>query len=134
MSDLHNIIHLAPALNTTAITTNTTTAGVIIDMQGYGAVEFAIQSATLTDGAYTPLIQEGSLSNLSDATTVAAVDLLGTIASATFALTDDNVVKKICYIGSKRYVRLSIVSTSVTSGGSISAIAIQGKARDFPVA
>jgi len=133
MSDLHNSIHLAPALNTSAITSSTTTNGNIIDMQGYGAVEFAIQSATLTDGTYTPLIQEGSAANLSDATTVAAADLHGTTASATFALTDDNVVKKIGYVGSKRYVRLSIVSTSVTTGGTISALAIQGRAHDLPV-
>lgn len=133
MRDFHNNIKAESALNTTAISSNTTTAGNIIDMQGYGAAEFIIQSAALTDGAYTPLLQEGAAANLSDATIVAAADLLGTIAGASFALADDHVVKKIGYIGNKRYVRLSMVSTSVTTGGTVSAVCVKGRAADKPV-
>ena len=134
MRDLHNNIKAEVALNTAAISTDTTTAGNIIDMQGFGSVEFIIQSGTLTDGAYTPLVEDGDVANLSDAAAVADANLLGTEAAAAFALADDDAVKKIGYIGNKRYVRLSIVSTATTTGGTLSAISIKHNSADKPVA
>ncbi len=134
MNDLHNNVKAEVALNTTAISTNTTTVGNIIDMQGYGSIEFIIQSGTLTDGTYTPLIEEGAVANLSDAAAVADADLLGTEAAAVFAATDDNTVKKLGYIGNSRYIRISIVSASTTSGGTLSAVSVKGNAGDMPVA
>ncbi|PIR39585.1 MAG: hypothetical protein COV35_03520 [Alphaproteobacteria bacterium CG11_big_fil_rev_8_21_14_0_20_39_49] len=133
MRDLHNNINAEVALNTSAISSDTTTNGNIIDMQGFGSIEFVIQSGTLTDGTYTPLIQEGDESNLSDATAVGDADLLGTEADAAFIATEDNAVKKVGYIGNKRYVRLSIVSASTTSGGTISAVSVKSDAGDMPV-
>lgn len=134
MRDLHDNIKAEVAFNTAAITSDTTTNGNIIDMQGFGSVEFIIQSGTLTDGTYTPLLKEGDAANLSDAETVDAADLTGTIAGATFAASDDNKAKKVGYIGNKRYVRLSIVSASTTSGGTVSAVAVKANAADAPVA
>lgn len=134
MRDLHNNIKEEVALNITAISSDTTTDGNIIDLQGYGSVEFIIQSGTLTDGTYTPLIEDGDDSGLSDAAAVADASLLGTEAAAAFAATDDNSITKIGYIGSKRYVRLSIVSGSTSSGGTVSAVSIKGRAADAPVA
>jgi hypothetical protein len=134
MRDLHNNIKVESALNVSSITTNTTTVGSIIDTQGYDALEFIMRSGTLTDGTFTPLIEEGDAANLSDATAVADADLLGTEAAAAFILTDDNAVKKVGYIGNKRYVRLSVVSTGITSGGTMSAISIKGRAADRPIA
>lgn len=134
MKDLHNNIKPEVALDITAISTDTTTAGNIIDLQGFGSVEFVILSGTLTDGTYTPLIQEGDDSGLSDAAAVADASLLGTEAAAAFAATDDDTVKRIGYIGNKRYVRLSIVSASTSSGGTLSAISLKGRPADAPVA
>lgn len=132
--DLHNNVKTQIARNFVAITSNTTSAGSIIDLKGYGSCEFVIASGTLTDGAYAILIEDGAASDLSDNAAVADDYLLGTEAAAAFAATDDNTVKKIGYVGSKRYVRLSIVSTSVTSGGIIGAVAVLGKADNAPVA
>ncbi|MBX4992279.1 hypothetical protein ABID08_000709 [Rhizobium binae] len=132
--DLHNNLGVAVALNIGAISSNTTTNGAIIDTQGFESVEFVIQSGTLTDGSYAPTITEGDQANLSDGSATAAADLLGTAASATFAATDDNVAKKIGYKGGKRYIRLNIVSTGVTTGGTLGATAIKGNARNRPVA
>lgn len=133
MRDFHNNVKAEVALNTSAISTSTTTIGNIIDLQGYGAVEFIIQSGTLTDGSYTPLIEEGSAADLGDATAVADSNLLGTEAAAAFALADDNVVKKVGYVGNKRYVRLSIVSSAVSTGGTVSAVSVKSRAADKPV-
>lgn len=132
--DLHNNVKTQIARNFAAITTDTTTAGSVIDLKGYGSCEFVIASGTLTDGAYAILIEDGDASNLSDAAAVADTYLLGTESAAGFAATDDNTVKKIGYVGSKRYVRLSIVSTSTTSGGTIGAVAVLGNPDNPPVA
>ena len=114
------------ALNTTAISSDTTTNGVILDTAGYESILFVIQSGTLADGTYTPLIQEGDDSGLSDAAAVADTDLTNTEASVAFAATDDNTSKSIAYVGDKRYVRLNIVSASTSSGGTLSAVAVKG--------
>lgn len=132
--DNHNVLTPAVALNIQAISSNTTTAGNIIDTQGYQSLEFVAFSATLTDGSYTPLIEEGNAANLSDASAVADGDLLGTEAGAAFALTNDNAVTRIGYRGQKRYVRLSIVSASVTTGGTIGAVVLKGHPTTGPVA
>jgi len=132
--DLHDNIGVSVALNTGAISSNTTTSGAIIDTAGFESIEFVIQSGTLTDGSYAPTITEGNESNLSDGSATAAADLLGTAAAATFVAADDNAAKKIGYKGGKRYVRLNVVSTGVTTGGTLSAVAIKGNARSKPVA
>jgi len=131
--ELASNLLLTSARNAAAITTNTTTAGNEIDTQGYNSVLFAIQSATITDGTYTPLIQESDTSG-SGYTDVADIDLSVTEASIAFVATDDNVVKKIAYTGTKRYVKLSLVSTGVTTGGTIGAMAILGNPSYAPVA
>ena len=128
-SDLKTYVALTPRA---AIASDTTTAGAIIDRLGFDAVTFSIISGVLTDGAYAVLIEEGDDSGLSDAAAVADSDLIGTEALAGFAATDDGVAKTIGYIGVKRYVRLSIVSTSTSSGGFIAATAILGCPHNAP--
>lgn len=134
--DIYNNLNDLVAFNTQSITTNTTTAGVIIDTQGCNSLLFVIQSGTLTDGTYTPLIEYGDDSGLSDAAAVPDDQLNGTEAGAAFADTDDNATKSIGYVGDKRYVRLSIVSASTTSvgGGTLSAVALRGTPTIAPVA
>ena len=127
------VFKLVTARNSATISSNTTTVGVEVDTQGFGAVTLAIQSATITDGVYTPLIEETDTTG-TGYTTVAALDLTVTPASIAFIATDDNVVKKIGYTGSKRFIRLSLVSTGVTTGGAIGALAILGEPSHAPVA
>ena len=131
--DLHNNTEQKIALNIQAITSDTTTAGAIIDLQGYGAIEFIVQSATLTDGTYTVKLEEGNAANLSDAAVPDTSNVFGSLPS--FASTDDNVAKRVGYrVGAKRYVRLSIVSTGTTSGGTLGASALLGNADNMPTA
>lgn len=133
MKDLHNNIKTEVAFDIAAISSDTTTTGNIIDLQGYDSAEFVLVSGTLTDGTYTPLLEEGDAANLSDASAVADAELLGTESAAAFTASEDNAVKKLGYIGNKRYVRLSIVSASTSSGGTMSAVAVKGHAGDNPV-
>lgn len=135
MNDLYNNIKVSNALNIQTITSNTTVNGAIIDTKGFGSLTFVFQTGTIADGDYTLLIHEGNNSGLSDAAAVADDDLLGTEAAASFtADTDDNKVSKIGYRGNKRYVRLSVVSTNVTTGGTVGATAVQGHPQFAPVA
>lgn len=129
--DLHHKIAALIALAQATIGSDTTTTGVIIDTAGYTALEFLLTSGTITDGAYAVSLQHGDDSGLSDAAAVPAADVLG---DADFALADDDTVKRIGYIGGKRYVRLAIVSTAVTTGGAFSATAVLAGAAHQPVA
>ena len=125
------------ARNVAAISTNTTSAGNIIDTQGYNTGSFIMFSGTITDGTYTPLIEAGDDSGLSDAVAITDTYLLpsgsGQEASLAFVAADDNVVKKIGYITQKRYVRLSFVSTGVTTGGTLGALSVLGEPGAAPV-
>jgi hypothetical protein len=125
--DLHTRVSATPALNIQTISSDTTTNGIIIDTAGYQSVEFVLFSGTITTGVFTPLLQEGDSSTLTDAANVSTDNLLGTYAAATFttAAADDNACKSIGYNGKKRYVRLSIVTTS-TGNGVIGAVAVKG--------
>jgi hypothetical protein len=136
--EIHNDVLQSVARNVAAITTNTTSAGNIIDMRGYDALEFVVFTGAYTDGTYTPLIEESDASDMSGSNAVADADLVGTdITSgqeAAAALAAANTAKRIGYVGDKRYVRLSFVSTSVSSGATVGAIALRGKPRVAPVA
>lgn len=61
-------------------------------------------------------MDEGNVSNLSDAAAVAAADLVGSYADASFTFANDNAVKKIGYKGIKRYVRLTVTPTGNDAG------------------
>ncbi len=113
--DLHNSIKATKALKAQNITSDTTTVGTIIDLRGYESCDFQVNYGTLADSDMVPLIEHGDASNLSDAAAVDDADLLGTEA-----------VKAVGYRGGKRYVRLSIVSTSTTSNNYVSATAVLG--------
>lgn len=129
--DLKNNIKPLNALNIQSISSNTTTNGVEIDTQGYDSVTFEILTGARTDGTVTPLIQESDTSG-SYSGSVADDDLIGTEAEA--ALSAAHSRSTVGYVGKKRYVRLSLVSTSVTSGLTAGASAILGSAKHNPVA
>lgn len=136
--DLHNNLKFSEALASQTISTDTATNGNWIDLSGFEAMEFVIQSATITDGTYTPSISVANEDDQSDAAAISTDYLLGTYAGATFAASDDNTSKKIgirqgAGVGYK-YARLTLTSASTSSGGSIAAIAVQGQASTAPVA
>jgi len=133
--DLHHNVKVTPAIDPAAAKTgNGVTTSATIDTQGFESLEFVLQSGVITDGTFTPALYEGSLSDMSDETVVAAADLLGTIAGATFAATDDSKTKKLGYRGTKRYVRTKVTQAGATTGGYISAVAVQAHAHSAPVA
>lgn len=131
--DLHHNCKVVNALNLQAISSNTTTVGNIIDTALFESIEWAIIAGTITDGAYALKIEHGDDSGLSDAADIGSDDLLGTLTG--LIATDDDGVKRVGYIGKKRYVRLSLVSTGVTTGvDSVGAVALLSDPKHAPVA
>lgn len=127
--DLHNEATSRLGLTVAAIATNTTTSGAIIDTAHYESLEFYMISGTITDGTYTAQLWHGNDSGLSDAVQLTGEEVLG---SAVFISTSDNVTKRIGYVGKKRYVQLRVVSTGVTTGGTLGAVAVLGTPHHGP--
>jgi hypothetical protein len=119
--DLHNAISVENGRTTAAITTNSTNNGAIIDLQGAGGVEWVLTVSARTDGTYTPSIQVGNDSGLSDAATADST----TVSGALTAVTANGVTSYGLARTTFRYARLVITSTVVTSGATVGATAIK---------
>lgn len=136
--DLHNNLKEVVAFKTQTVSSDTTTAGEIIDMQGFESLEIFCQMGTLTDGDYAFKLEYGDDSGLSDNAVVPSEQLLGdtndgATGIAFTADTEDDTIKKVGYVGEKRYVRLSIVSTNTTSGAVLGATGVKGHASNNDV-
>ena len=129
--DLKNDIKIVNGVNITSITTNTTTAGVEVDTQGYESVTIEVITGARTDGTVTPLLQESDVTATYSGS-VADEDLIGLEADA--ALSALNARSRFGYIGKKRYIKVSLVSTSVTTGLTAGASVILGNPKSAPVA
>lgn len=134
MKDLMNKIHVLRAISPVSVADNTAQVSQIIDRHGYESVTFAIATGSLADAdaTFTVLVEEGDAANLSDAAAVADADLLGTEALAGFTFGDDDETRKIGYIGSKRYTRLTITPAANAAAAVIAAVAILGHPQIVP--
>lgn len=141
MEDLANNIQIKRAISPVSVSDTTATVSQIIDLQGYESCVFAINIGSVADAdaTFTVLLEEGSASDLSDNAAVADADMIsqtvGTApeTAAGFQFDSDNQVRKLGYIGSKRYVRLTITPAANASAALFSAIAILGDANINPV-
>lgn len=136
--DLYSNIKVLPAIDpVTQTNSDTALVSDIIDTQGYGSLTFVIATGTLTDAdaTFTVLIQDGDNSALSDAANVSDDFLLGTEAAASFTFANDGIVRKIGYVGKKRYVRLTITPSGNNSGAApLAAVVVLGHPTMAPVA
>lgn len=109
MQDLHNKIDVKRGLSpAAAVTDNTAYVSQVADLKGFDGAEFIILTGSLADAdaTFTVLVEDSA-----DNSTFAAVAdayLLGTEALASFTFAADDKVFKIGYVGSKRYVRVTI--------------------------
>jgi hypothetical protein len=136
--EIHNTLHVVPLIVPIAARTdNTAIVSSIIDLAGYNAAEFVIVTGTNTDtnATFAVTVDAGDVANLSDAAAVAASQLVGTLALASFDFGDDNECRKIGYIGTKRYVRVTVTPSGNDSGNIfISGVAILGYPATGPTA
>lgn len=128
MQDSYNKIEVRQAINVTRQTNSSSAVvGNIIDLSGYDSCLFVISYGNLTDAdaTFAVTLDEGDASNLSGSNSVAAGDMLGTLAAAGATFSDDNKVRKLGYKGAKRYVRLTVTPTNNDSGNlDISAVVV----------
>jgi hypothetical protein len=134
MRDLHNSIEIRPAIAPVVATDNTALVSAIIDCSGFDGVEFAIVTGTLADAdaTFTVLVEHDDAAALGTAAAVPDSSLLGTEATASFTFAADGASRKIGYIGTKRYVRLTITPANNTGNAPIAALAILGFAHTRP--
>lgn len=136
--DLHNNIHPKRGLSPVAATTdNTAYVSQIVDTQGYDSVEWItlIGANTDADVTFTTLVEHDDAAGFGTAVAVPDSDLLGTEALASFQFDDDNEVRKIGYVGNKRYVRVTTTPANNAAGNVFMAgVWILGNARNKPSA
>jgi len=135
--DLLNSINTKYLFAPIAAQTNSSTARVsaIIDTAGYESCTFVLIDGTNTDAdaTFAVTLEHGDDSALADTAVPAATDLIGTTALAGFTFADDNLTRKIGYIGAKRYVRVTVTPTGNNSGDWFMAgVAILGHAKNRP--
>lgn len=134
--DLHDNIKCSRALSpVSGAASDAAQVSEIIDTADFDSLEFVIALGSLADAdaTFTVLVEDGDASNLSDNAAVADAQLVGTEAGASFIFSDDNAVRKIGYLGSKRYVRMTITPANNTGAWLIAVVAIQGGARKAPI-
>lgn len=135
MRDIANIIHVVRAISpAAAVADNTPLVSQIIDLNGYNSMAFVINIGALVDAdaTFAVTVDHGDTANLADAVAVPAANLTGTLAAASFTFADDNELRKIGYVGSKRYVRLTITPANNGGNAFISALAVLGDPRFVP--
>lgn len=136
MRDFANSVAVRRAISppAAAITDNTAQVSQIIDRAGFEMVMFVIAAGNLADAdaTFTTLLEHGDASNLSDAAAVPDSQLTGTEAAASFTFADDNGVRKLGYVGPKRYLRLTITPANNTGAAIFAALALLSEARYWP--
>jgi hypothetical protein len=139
--DVHNNIKVMRSISPVAIgTTGTGQTGKIVDRSGYQGVEFIIGYGTITSttAAFTLVVKEGDATG--SMTSIADSDLLGTEAAAVPAAgtrvsgSNKNVTKRLGYIGQKRYVQVSKLSSLGTAGPPVHADVLLTNPVSAPVA
>ncbi len=139
MFDLHNNSKVVESVPPAAIGANATKTGVVVDRQGYSAVEFVVSygSVTTTGSVVTVVAKEGDVTGTM--TSIADADLLGTEALAGLAAatprtagTTKEVAKRLGYRGLKRYVSMDTISTGVTSVGCVGVTVVLGEPNNGP--
>ena len=130
--DIHHSVQGANAFSAASIGTDTTTAGATVDKGDFLGLEFFVKVDAFTDGDYAITVQESDDASAWSAPDSEVILGSGSILAADSPSAGD--VYRLGYVGKKRYARLSIVSTSTTTGATLSGIAVKANPRDEPVA
>lgn len=131
LRDGTNDTMLKRVISPTRVTDDTAQVGQIIDHQGALAVTYEILTGTLADAnaTFAVLLEHGDDSALADAAAVPDADMISQTSgtapetAAAFAFGDDDEVRKLGYIGDKRYSRLTVTPSGNTGNADIAACA-----------
>lgn len=135
MRDLASNIAIRAVIAPAVVSDNTAAVGTVIDRRGFDSLTYVIATGTLADAdaTFTALLEESDASG-AGFTAVADADMIGTEALASFTFADDGAVRKLGYIGHKRYTRLTITPAANSGSAPFSAVAVLGHAGARPTA
>ena len=129
MKDLTDVINPLTAVAPQSTAVNTAIVSGIIDTQGFESLTFVLLFGALFAGStFAVTLEHGNDPALADTAAPAATDLIGTLAlaGASQAGGDANKTKKIAYIGSKRYVRITITPASNGATSFVACTVVKG--------
>jgi len=135
LKDLHNSILVGRGLSPVAATTdNTAYVSQILDTANAAANEFIWLAGSIADAdvTFTLLMEESDAANLSGSNAVADADLLGTEAGGAPLFGSDDKTGKIGYIGSKRYIRVTITPAANSGNIFLAGVWLQSGLRTGP--
>ncbi len=126
MRDSFNNMHPITCIAPIVIGDDTASVGAIIDRQGFDSLTYVISTGVLADAnaTFAILLQESDDSGMSGATSVADADMLGTEALAGFDFADDSEPRKIGYLGTKRYTRLTLTPNGNAGSAPVCVVAV----------
>lgn len=132
---IYNRVKAVHALNLTAIATNANTDGVAVGLDQSGAdyrvASVVAYAGTVTDGSYAVTVQESANG------TTGWTDVPSDRLQGSGTLTASNTVAEVGVIpdpGTAPFLRVRIVSTDTTTGGSVGALFLLGSSGRSPVA
>jgi len=136
MKDQMNHLYPKRVISPVSVADTTAQVGQIIDRAGFDSLTYVIATGSIADAdaTFTVLLEEGDVSNMSDAAAVADADLIGTEVLAAFQFDDDNECRKLGYKGNKRYTRLTITPVGNASAAVLCAVALLGNPMQSPTA
>ena len=127
--DLYNIAGVATSLLPAARTSSA--SGTAIDLQGKESAVVIFHAGVCTDGTHVFSVQESDTTT--DGDFAAATAIQGTAPTVT-GTNNDELIAKVGYVGTKRYIRARVVVSGGPSTGLVaSAIVVTGHARHNPV-
>lgn len=135
MRDQAHNLQIKRVLSPASVADDTAQVGQIIDRLGYDSLTYVISTGSIgdNDATFAVLLEESDAANMDGAAAVADADMIGTEAAAGFQFDDDDEVRKLGYIGNKRYTRLTITPTGNASAALVSAVAVLGHPQVAPV-
>lgn len=107
-------------LTTDTLSGTTPNASAWLDTKGFDAATIEVWTNTVTDAGtasgFTGTLQESDLTTAVSATDVAAIDCVGGVNTVTVTsdASDNILAGAVGYIGSKRYIRINYVGTTLT--------------------
>lgn len=134
MRELYNSTKTFNAVPAKTSVGNEALVGNIIDRAGFESLLFEINIGVKTDGAVVVLVEHDDAAGFGTAVAVPDSDLLGLEANAGIAdgVAGSGGIRKIGYQGAKRYVRLTLTTSSNAGSCPLAAVAILGGARHKP--
>jgi hypothetical protein len=141
MRDMANSFLVKRVLSPVSVADNTAQVGQIVDRLGFEALTYIINTGSIADAdaTFAVLLEESDAADMSGAAAVADADMISQDvaalpeAAAGFRFDDDNEVRKLGYVGNKRYTRLTITPSANTGAALLSACAVLGRPGTKPV-